>query len=427
MDEINVKCITDNVHLIHCSEVDTLQHAIQYSLPALVERLQKPISETVTVAKPVRLIVVDSIAAPFRGVEAQDLAPRQNDASERPDSKDTTNSGSSAKRHIFAERTKDLTCIASGLLRLTQQHHIAVVIVNQVSDVFTRHTYQYARENADPAEGHDTASVPTEADRTGLPVDYRHYGYASRFFSGEAAGAHHRARAEARKMAVFGLSWTNSINARIMLSRTGRRKRRVDGVELSEQQVLEQEHLEDQAAMHATANDTAEDRPPGTLVHSHTEEVRRADVVFSPFCELGRIDYVFRESGLVSVGKYIQEERLPKGIKLSRRKRKRQQGESEDELTTNGMLSQASDSSSMSAAEDPGQPEIQTAEYGHRSNGYLPSSAMASLAGGMLHSGDNDNEASLWDNFDSDDTMYDEMQMRDSEGLTQVVPETQTG
>lgn len=424
LDKSQLQNITDTVHLIHCSEVDTLQHAVQYALPALVERLEQSASindGNGSVTKPVRLIIVDSIAAPFRGAEAAESEPKEKDGPGPPDSKDSRTSGQST-RHVFAERTRELTNIAIGLLRLAQRYSIAVVIINQVSDVFVRHTYQYQQVQTGEDGGIEQESCPAEADRTGLPLEYRHYGYASRFFSGEAAGAHHRARAEARKMAVFGLSWTNCINARIMLSRTGRRKRRADGLELSEEQVLEQEQLEDQAAMYAVADDTSNGNR-GTLVHSHTEEVRRADVVFSPFGELGRIDYVFRQSGLVSVGKYIQQPRLPKGIKLNRRKRKRAMEERNEASDGDDMLSQASNDSIAGNQYDEGAHagDAGPQSAGNASNGtILENEALPTSVA-------DDNEASLWQDFGSDDALMDELQLRDEHGFTQVVPETQPG
>ena len=287
----DIKNLMDNVHLIHCSEAEGLLHAVRYSLPALVERLEETSMNSEKDAphamsskspttidqtgsgnageNPVKLVVIDSIAAPFRGSEAS--------SSTLPSAVN-----SSGSRHI-AQRTRDLAEIAHLLYRLAQRHDLAVVIINQVSDVFSR------ADQSLPSPYNDGFGNPKDdmADCNGLPLDYRHYSHVSRFFSGEDAGS-------GEKMAVFGLAWTKCINSRIMLSRTGRRRRKMDG-----------------AVVLRTAG-IDEDGAEVNGLDEGTEEVRRADVVFSPFCERGSIEYALRQQGLVAIGEHSSRPRAGK-------------------------------------------------------------------------------------------------------------------
>ena len=285
---------TDNVHLIHCSEVETLLHAVRYSLPALVEKLEQRWSARETEYdsnrdnpehdndfeeahltfkspdfKPVKLVIVDSIAAPFRGSESSYA--------------DSSTSTKPSISHHLTERTRDLVEIASSLYRLAQRHDLAVVLVNQVSDVFSVTDRSLSSSNKANSAIAEMDTVPD--DDQGLPLEYRHYAHASRFFSGQDAGS-------GGKMAVFGLAWTNCLNMRIMLSRTGRRRRIADGT----------------AVTWGVGTDA-----DGAEINEQdlgAEEVRRADVVFGSFGERSGVEYVLRQQGLVAIGQVELQPRL---------------------------------------------------------------------------------------------------------------------
>lgn len=359
--------------------------------------------------------MVDSIAAPFRGQDAESAstAPVSIATSSAHTSKignDTTSNGN-AGRNMFAERSRDLTEIANCLYRLAQKHDLAVVIVNQVSDVFTSRRYEYQKASLDDNEADELSD---DGDHTNLPIEYRRYGYASKFFSGEMAGASRRARAEARKMAVFGLAWTNCINTRIMLSRTGRRVRRADGLEVSDEELAQLEISEDAAEVGPMAKADI-----NVTLRGGTEELRRADVVFGPFSEKGRIDYVFRKSGLVSVGRYIEEPRLPFGIKAKHMTSRRKSLSEADNDSQGGDTEYGESQLCVPRVTDDGNRiEKQAFEAQRVTTNPNQSSSMLDVQ--------DDDEAALWEEFNDDDPILEELDLRDAHGLTQVVPETQT-
>lgn len=209
--------------------------------------------------KPVKLIIVDSIAAPFRGAE-----------------------GSGSSTHHFSDRTRDLAEVASLLHRLAQRYNLAVVLINQVSDVMSSTSSLESNNKQNHIEEQKSLN-------DGFPLDYRQYAHASKFFSGESAG-------NGGKMAVFGLAWANLINARVMLTRTGKRRRISDGREVEYIHTVEMDG----------------DGGEINRMNIDSEEVRRMDIVFSPFAELGYTEYVLRQEGLVGVGTV---HRTPRGVK----------------------------------------------------------------------------------------------------------------
>ncbi|GAA6005812.1 uncharacterized protein JCM10292_004646 [Rhodotorula paludigena] len=127
----------DNVHTEKAPDVDTLVAVLSYHAPAAIERLaslaassaplpsllspaldpapSQYLSSTRTSiprpALPIRLLVVDSIAAPFRA---------------------ETETGSSG----FANRAKEFAQLGDTLKRLAHVYRLAVVVVNQVADEF---------------------------------------------------------------------------------------------------------------------------------------------------------------------------------------------------------------------------------------------------------------------------------------------------
>lgn len=257
----SVRRMMDNVQLIHCAEVEALQHAVRYSLPALIESLECATSAS-TAKKPVKLVIVDSIAAPFRGAEGGDALKPGKDGAD----------GEQQQNKSLSERTRELVEISSLLLRLAKKYQLAVVIINQVSDVFDSRSVSHF----------DNPSLP-DYRSTGLPFEYRSYSGAARFFSGESD--------ESKKSAAFGLSWSNCLTGgRIMLSRTGQRRKRDTNASDGGQGA---ESAEQQADVDEVG----------------TEEIRRAELVFSPHAERGRIDYVLRQKGLVTISDREQRAR----------------------------------------------------------------------------------------------------------------------
>lgn len=155
----------DHVHTIKARDVEALEMVLEFHIPALIERLSS--SE-----RPIKLIAIDSIAAPFRG--------------------DPTSLGHSSTS--FIARSKALSSISDKLKSLAYIHNVAVLVVNQVTDVFS---------STQPCS-------PLAAQLHGLP-QLLYAKYQSPNFSGERSGV--------KKAAALGYGWTNMINIRIMMSR----------------------------------------------------------------------------------------------------------------------------------------------------------------------------------------------------------------
>lgn len=274
-----VKTFMDNVHLIHCPEVDELLHVVRYSLPAMVEQSQAssamPVSGVQVALKPVKLVIVDSIAAPFRGSEG---GGGKGAITEEEINK-------SANTSLVA-RNAALQEIAFRLRKLARQYSLVVLLVNQVSDVFHKDNDRFSGSQAHPSSQHGNGGSVTH-ENGGVPLDYRNYKHASRFFTGEEADQRNGGGGGG-KIAVFGLSWSNCIDCRIMLSRTGRRRSKESGEEIFHRVMLDEHGLELEDPLFAL----------------ETEEIRRATLVFSPIVDKGYVDYVLRQEGLVCISQY---------------------------------------------------------------------------------------------------------------------------
>ncbi|GAA5901254.1 uncharacterized protein JCM6883_000154 [Sporobolomyces salmoneus] len=133
----------DNIHTEKAPDVDTLETVVSYHVPAAIERINElakknqidpelvsltgfggdepPASQYLAEHRntppipplPVRLVILDSIAAPVRATH------------------ENVSSG-------FVERSKELVSIGDKLKRIAHIYNCAVVVVNQVQDVFER-------------------------------------------------------------------------------------------------------------------------------------------------------------------------------------------------------------------------------------------------------------------------------------------------
>lgn len=225
-------CNLVDIHTMAVPTVDILLHALRNLLPTLMANLAR--DET---KKPVRLVIIDSISALFNTVD-----------------KPTSTS--------LGERSRALTTISSVMHALAFQHGIAFVVVNTVKDVFS----YYASGNDGAAENSDIV-----------------YSRQSRWFNSDssASGGH-------LKEAMLGLVWANQLNARIMLTRTGRRRsvdeacrpskrRRTDGAD----------------------GVTSDSRNGVGNIHADNSVLlRRFTVLFSSVCEPRSVDFIITEAGV---------------------------------------------------------------------------------------------------------------------------------
>ncbi|GAA5985781.1 hypothetical protein JCM10908_007110 [Rhodotorula pacifica] len=111
----------DNVHVETAPDAETLMALLAYHVPAAIERIaalassspssSSSASPSRTRPLPIRLLILDSIAAPFRSAHSN---------------------GSTG----FAQRAKEFVQIGDELKALAARYRIAVVVVNQVADVW---------------------------------------------------------------------------------------------------------------------------------------------------------------------------------------------------------------------------------------------------------------------------------------------------
>lgn len=278
----------DNVHTMHVTEVDGLEHALAYMVPNIIAVLAQSATSAAATTRdgnavrlPVSLIVIDSIGALFRA------------------SYDSNQGG-------LPQRSKMLCVIADRLKYLAYKHNIAVVVINQVSDVFGRPSLldtasRISRPSSPaPTTGRDQNSpVPETAQPTMT------YKVQSQYFSGQTNSL--------SKEASLGLVWANAVNVRIMLSRTGRR-RPLDANDLTRRMKRPRtidgkyrQALEDDTRIDTTANggrtESLATEHPTTSSESSWEAtlIRRMHLVFSPFAKQQCVDYVILQSGIHSL------------------------------------------------------------------------------------------------------------------------------
>ncbi|WVR03346.1 hypothetical protein IAU60_000337 [Kwoniella sp. DSM 27419] len=329
--EGRIRSLLDNVITNRLGDADALEHALNYALPAILEaRLNgsggrqerrtrsdaaetyqgppersastitagAPAAATTSTSQPrqrrrpnplpVRLIILDSITALFRGGTSSH--------EERP---------TALSAMSLTERSKRLCIVADVLKSLAVTYDLAVVVINQVSDVFQRprsaplatppspptssFTQTQAFTGAKRSLGVDGYDASVEAAAEADPPML--YASQARWFSGQSAAL--------RKEASLGIVWANAINVRIMLSRTGRRR-------LLHQADLKRgrrRKAEEEAQVGAMPGPTQV-----ALEHLGLEVddvkptlVRRMHVVFSPFSPACTIDYAITSTGLHSL------------------------------------------------------------------------------------------------------------------------------
>jgi DNA repair protein RAD57 len=160
-------CNLDNIQTLKVPTTALLLKVLQDLLPRLIESNIQAADK-----KPVKLIVIDSIADLFLSLDKTSSA-------------------------TLAERSKSLAEISTALHGIARKHQISVIVLNKTSDVF-----HWWTENAD----------------LGAPGDLVYHDQ-SRWF-GRADSIHE----ERQKEASLGLVWANQVNVRIMFTRTSRRK-----------------------------------------------------------------------------------------------------------------------------------------------------------------------------------------------------------
>lgn len=222
-------CSLDHVHTIAVPSISILLHVLSRTLKDFIRD-----SQTAGI-KPVKLVVIDALAELFH------------------DAQKTTTA-------TLVERSQRIAEIGSILHTLAAEYHIAIVVLNEVLDVFKKDRYY-------------------SDDKMNLS-----YSEQSRWFSrGDSVPG------EDGKEACLGLTWANQVNARIILSRTGRR-RYLTEPEMNRAKIQKSETTSEQTS-NIPAGFQAQDDDQSTLI-------RRFNVIFSSVSPSVSLDYIVTECGV---------------------------------------------------------------------------------------------------------------------------------
>jgi DNA repair protein RAD57 len=222
-------CSLDHVHTIAVPSIPILLHVLSRTLKDFIQD-----SQTAGV-KPVKLVVIDTLAELFH------------------DAQKTTTA-------TLVERSQRIAEIGLILHTLAAEYQIAIVVLNEVVDVFNKDRYY-------------------SDDKMNLS-----YSEQSRWFArGDSVPG------EDGKEASLGLTWANQVNTRILLSRTGRR-RYLSEPEMNRAKIQKSEVASEQTS-NIPAGFQAQDDDQSTLI-------RRFNVIFSSVSPSVSLDYIVTESGV---------------------------------------------------------------------------------------------------------------------------------
>ncbi|KAJ7470523.1 P-loop containing nucleoside triphosphate hydrolase protein [Mycena latifolia] len=218
-------CGLEDINTIKSPTIPILIHVLSTILPSLVTQRAGD-----TGVKPVKLVVIDALAELFRSSD-----------------KTTTTT--------LIDRSQNIAEISTLLHTLASTYGIAVLVLNEVSDVFNH------EESATSSSG-------------GLV-----YNQQARWFGGADT-----VPGEATKEASLGLVWANQVNVRIMMSRTGRRRYLEDSLHNKRQK----------------ADDGHSAESSSTKIHSDDGAtlIRRMSVVFSSVAPPCSVDYIVTAAGI---------------------------------------------------------------------------------------------------------------------------------
>ncbi|KAL1412052.1 DNA repair protein rhp57 [Vanrija albida] len=254
--------LLDNIHTSRIGDIDSLEHTLQFIIPHMLESRRwgthSPLKGEIATderpqarapgQKPIRVLVIDSITALLRG--------------------ETATSGAG-----LVQRSRHLCTVADRLKALAVEYELAVVVVNQVSDVF------FDRLDRPLPPSHSASSQASAVDEgPDQPLPPMLYATQARLFSGQSPGV--------AKEASLGIVWANAVNVRVMLARTGRRRK------LAADDILHGKKRKTDAGATVPLGLEFDDKPA---------LVRRLHVVFSPFSSPGTLDYVIMPSGIHSL------------------------------------------------------------------------------------------------------------------------------
>lgn len=219
-------CDLENINTIKSPTIPILIHILSKILPDLVAGRAND-----SASKPVKLVVIDALAELFHS-----------------DDKTTTST--------LVDRSHNIVEISSLLHTLASRYNLAVLVLNEVSDVFNR----------------------GDQDETSPGGDLG-YKQQSRWFGGADS-----VPGESTKEASLGLVWANQVNVRIMFSRTGRRRYLEDSVNSKRRKGN---------GGHSSKSSNTDDEPDdgATLI-------RRTSIIFSCVAPPCSLDYIVTAAGI---------------------------------------------------------------------------------------------------------------------------------
>ena len=181
----------DHVHTLTVSDLEKQEHIIRFHLPVAIKRYD------------VGLVVLDSIAATFRA-EHGTRTPAQ-----------------------LADRAVEITNLGSILRRIAIDYHVAVVVINQVSDRFedSKSLFRSSSPATTSSPGVSGSAPPLRVAQ--LRQETQSLDHQQRFFIGWGDGS--EARNEQQKTPTLGLVWANQISARIVLKMESERQEYTGG------------------------------------------------------------------------------------------------------------------------------------------------------------------------------------------------------
>ncbi|KAH0830479.1 P-loop containing nucleoside triphosphate hydrolase protein [Lanmaoa asiatica] len=215
-------CTFSDVQTVQTPTIPRLIHILSTFLPQYIDTASKN-----PTSKPLKLLIIDPLAELFHSV-----------------GKTTTKT--------LVERSRQISEISSHLHRLANKYRIAVLVLNEVIDVIDR-------------DGHPGGDATSYRDQ-------------SRLF-----GRANSVPGEDRKEAALGLVWANQVNARIFLTRTGRRRY------LDENETPKKRSAVGRIPASRIAIAPVDDQPA---------LVRRLSVVFSSVAAPASCDYIVTAEGI---------------------------------------------------------------------------------------------------------------------------------
>ncbi|KAG6813093.1 hypothetical protein H0H92_013947 [Tricholoma furcatifolium] len=214
-------CDLQNVHTLSTPTIPHLVRVLSESLPSFVNDRKK------NGLKPVKLLVIDALAELFHCFD-----------------KTTTNS--------LVERSRNITHISFLLHNIAKRHGLGIIVVNEVIDAIDR------------SGGNDN-------NTEGLL-----YGDQSRWFS-----RGYNVPGENAKEVSLGMVWTNQVNARILLIRTGRRR-----------------YLDDSESAKRVKTQTDTPARSDASTTGDLTLIRRLNLVFSCLSRPASLDYIVTKAGI---------------------------------------------------------------------------------------------------------------------------------